>query len=181
MSFTRWGRITCPSTQGTQLVYEGTVVGSRYNQAGSSEYLCLHNKPEFHPTNPGHQHYRAKLYGTEYSFISAPSGVQKLHNHDVPCAVCYTASRSTKITIPGRITCPNTWIKEYNGYLMTATIFPDHRSRVPICVDLNAEAIAGSSSQRDTSWLYLVETACDGIKCPPYSDGAELACVVCTK
>ena len=40
--YTRWGRTTCPTTSGTQLVYTGRAAGSFYNQqGGGAEYLCL--------------------------------------------------------------------------------------------------------------------------------------------
>ena len=181
MSYTRWGRTTCPTTEGTQLVYEGAVVGSRYNDAGTAEYLCLHNEPEFLQTTPGQQIGRTKLYGTEYQAIDNSPAFTYISRHDAPCSVCYTPSRSTKITIPGRITCPDSWTREYYGYLMTEKYHTGHQSRVPICVDVNAEAVDGSAAQTVTSLLYFMETTCTGIRCPPYSNGAEIACVVCTK
>ena len=181
MSYTRWGRTTCPTTEGTQLVYEGAVVGSQQLEAGSAEYLCLHNIPEFLQTTPGQQNHRARLYGTEYEALSSPPAFSDILRHDAPCSVCYTPSRSTKITIAGRITCPDSWTREYYGYLMGAGLFTHHRSRLPICVDVNPESVAGSAAETVTSSLYFVETTCTGISCPPYSDGAEIACVVCTK
>ena len=182
VSFTRWGRTTCPTTEGTQLVYEGAVVGSHHHEAGTAEYLCLHNEPEFLQTTPGSQnHLRGKLYGTEYYAAESPPAFSNIFRHDAPCSVCYTPSRSTKITIPRRITCPDSWTREYYGYLMTAKKNTAHKSRVPICVDVNAESVDGSAAPTTTSLLYFIETTCTGIRCPPYSDGAEIACVVCTK
>ena len=181
VSYTRWGRTNCSATEGTQLVYAGAVVGSHHQQAGSAEYLCLHDQPEFLQITPGQQEHRAKLYGTEYEGFGSLPAFTDIFRHDAPCSVCYTPSRSTKITIPGRITCPDSWTREYHGYLMTANQRVDNRSRVPICVDVNAESVDGSAAQTVTSLLYFVETTCTGISCPPYSDGAEVACVVCTK
>ena len=188
MSYTRWGRTTCPTTQGTQLLYEGTVAGSNRNAPGSSEYLCLHNSPQFLQTAPGYQPARATLYGTEYRAQDSPPAFSSMLNHDAPCAVCYTPSRSTKITIPGRYDCPPWWTREYYGYLMTASNFRGseeywrHDSRAPICVDATAESIHGSASEHvERALLFFMETTCTGIKCPPYSLGAEITCVVCTK
>jgi hypothetical protein len=57
-----------------------------------------------------------------------------------------------------------------------------HRSRVPVCIDLNAESVAGSEAPTIRSLLYFMETTRDGgIRYPPYSSGAEIACAVCTK
>ena len=181
MSYTRWGRTTCPTTEGTQLVYEGFVAGSHKHESGSAEFLCLHYKPEFLKIIPGQQKFRTKLYGTEYEPYGTSPAFSHVYRHDAPCSVCYTPSRSTKITIPGRMTCPDSWTREYYGYLMAAMSLSSHRSRVPICVDVDPESIPGSAVQTVTSLLYFVETTCTGIRCPPYSDGAEITCVVCTK
>ena len=181
MSYTRWGRTTCPTTQGTQLLYEGAVAGSSWSEAGSAEYLCLHNQPQFRQTAAGLQSNRARLYGTEYMALISPPAFSSMLYHDAPCAVCYTPSRSTKITTPGRYDCPSSWTKEYDGYLMTSRCDNHHKTKVPICVDLNAESVADSAVQDAGSLLYFIETTCIGIKCPPYSDGAEITCAVCTK
>ena len=37
-----------------------------------------------------------------------------------------------------------------------------HRSRVPVCVDVNAESIAGSAGETVVSLLYFVEILCYG-------------------
>ena len=181
MSYTRWGRTTCPTTEGTQLVYEGAVVGSHCHHAGNSDFLCLHNEPEFLQTTPGQQNHRTRLYGTEYETLSSPPAFSDILRHDAPCSVCHTPSCSTKITIPGRITCPDSWTREYYGYLMSEHHYDQHQSRLSICVDENAESVGGSAAQNVASVLYFMETTCTGISCPPYSDGAEIACVVCTK
>ena len=135
-------------------------MGSHHTDAGTAEYLCLHNQPEFLQTTPGQQTHRAKLYGTEYEAVISPPAFSDLLRHDAPCSVCHTPSRSTKITIPGRITCPDSWTEEYHGYIMGEGHFTQHRSRVPICVDVNAESIPGSAAETVTSLLYFMETTC---------------------
>jgi hypothetical protein len=180
VSYTRWGRTTCPSG-GAQLVYQGTTVGSSYNDAGSTDYLCLHSQPQFLHTTAGQQTWRGKLYSTEYENFDSPPTFLNMGRHDAPCSVCYSATRSTKITIPGRITCPATWTREYYGYLMGADYHAPRGSRSPICIDVNSESIPGSTGTATKSLLYFYETTCTGIDCPPYSDGAETTCVVCTK
>lgn len=181
MSYTRWGKTSCPTTQGTELVYEGAVVGSHHSQAGSSQYLCLHNEPQFLQTTPGLTLHHGRLYGTEYEPIgNAPAFTDMLY-HEVPCSVCYSFGRSTTITIPGRTECPPSWTREYYGYLMSESYHSHHKSRAPVCVDVDAESIPGSSEANIRSILYFLETTCTGINCPPYSEGAEITCAVCTK
>ncbi len=180
VSYTRWGRTTCPTTEHTELVYQGTTVGSSYHEAGSTDYLCLHSEPEFLRTIAGQQQWRGKLYATEYEPVQAPA-FSNMFRHDAPCSVCYTAARSAKITVPGRITCPASWTKEYHGYLMGSDHHAPRGSRSPVCVDVNAESIPGTSGQNVKSLFYFFETTCLGIDCPPYTNGAETTCVVCTK
>ena len=180
MAFTRWGRTTCPNTEGTHLLYQGTVAGADHSQAGSAEYLCLHKQPQFLRTRSGVQSTRSYLYGTEYRSIEAPAFTSML-NHDAPCAVCYAPTRIAKITIPGRISCPPSWTREYYGYLMAEGRYTNYQSRVPLCVDVNAQSVDGSSRENGNSKLYFIETRCRGIACPPYSNGAEITCAVCTK
>ena len=40
------------------------------------------------------------------------------YEHDVPCVVCYVATRVALLIIPGKYTCPPNWIREYYGWLM---------------------------------------------------------------
>lgn len=179
LTYTRWGRTSCPST--AQSVYQGTTVGSAFYESGSSDYLCLHTQPQYIRTTGGQQTWRGKLYATEYdTFDSVPTFFQ-MFRHDVPCIVCYTARRSARIMIPGRISCPSSWTREYYGYLMGIDHHQPRGSRSPICVDVNAESVPGSIVPHIKSVLNFYETTCLGIDCPPYFDGAETTCVVCTK
>ena len=64
---------------------------------------------------------------------------------------------------------------------MTTKLSADHKARVPLCIDWSAEPVPGSGDIIDQHWVVFMETTCDGINCPPYSEGAEITCVVCTK
>ena len=74
--------------------------------------------------------------------------------------------------------CPFSWIREYYGYLMAA----DNalRRTKHECVDHSPQSIHGSASNTDGAMFNHVEARCHGI-CPPYTDGRELTCTVCTK
>ena len=53
-SYVRWGRISCPSSCDTSLVYSGRVGGSFYNhQGGAADYICLPDNPEYSDFVPG--------------------------------------------------------------------------------------------------------------------------------
>ena len=68
--FTRWGKSSCPETEGTELLYTGITGGSYANhKGGGGNFLCLPNNPEY-STNisyrSGAQGY-SNIYGTQYN------------------------------------------------------------------------------------------------------------------
>ena len=120
--YTRWERTTCPSMPGTELVYSGRVIGSHHGEkGGGSNYLCLlEEDPDYLSYQPGNQHYRGYLYGTEYETGASGLGpLSSFFQHNAPCAICHTPTRSTILMIPGRSRCPGSWTTEYYGYLMS--------------------------------------------------------------
>jgi len=63
--YTRWGRTTCPTTSGTQLVYTGRAAGSWYDQrGGGADYLCLSDNPNYLSYTNGIQDSRSYLEST---------------------------------------------------------------------------------------------------------------------
>ena len=181
--YTRWGRTTCSNTSGTQLLYAGRAAGSEHNEkGGGANYLCLPEQPQYSTYTAGSQRGRAFLYGAEYQTAGYDNGpLHSVHNHNVPCAVCYTSARETVVMIPARLTCPSSWTQEYYGYLMTTR--NDFHSRTMFeCVDRNPHSIPGSVANTDGALFYHTEVKCShGIPCPPYNTQKEVTCVVCTK
>ena len=183
-NYIRWGRTTCPDTEGTQLLYSGVAAGSRHNQkGGAAEYLCLPDEPEFLQVTAGHQGVRAGLYGTEYQTTDSPPAFGNKYAHNVPCAACSTSARGQKIMIPGKVNCPSSWTREYYGYLMTERNHVIHYRMSYICVDVNATTVPNSAEFLNilSALLDFTEVYCKGISCPPYTEGSELSCVMCTK
>ena len=165
--YVRWGRTVCPSGQGTELVYSGRAGGSPYH------HLCLPDNPDYLQYGPGEQR-RSYMYGVEYH----PSNYQPLQNvlyDNVPCAVCYIATRATLLMIPAKVSCPTGWTTEYSGYLMA------QRNSFYECVDKDPESVSGLSSASSANYLYHVEPQCSGFSCPPYDAEKELTCVVCSR
>ena len=116
---------------GTELVYSGLAGGSSYTKTGGgANYLCLPETPQYLVSGlPSSYSY---LYGAEYHRPRFTT-----HDHNVPCAVCYTSQRTSKLMIPARITCPSSWTEEYEGYLM-AEYYDHPKNAVYECVDKNA-------------------------------------------
>ena len=55
--YTRWGQTTCPTDQGTELLYSGRAGGTDHDhKGGAANYPCL-------PDNPDHLQYRSGVQG----------------------------------------------------------------------------------------------------------------------
>ena len=123
------------------------------------------------------------MYGVEYQTIDRGRGpLSAIHDHNVPCAVCYASTRVAAMMIPAKTRCPSTWTLEYSGYLMSAARFwSDHRRTMYECVDKDPDSVPGGANSTDGALLYTVEASCNGMACPPYDPQKELTCAVCTK
>ena len=178
--YTRWGRTTCPSTPGTRLLYKGRVGGSWYTHGGgASNHLCMPDNPDYLDYTPGIQDW-SPVHGAEYQ-VGGPyanSRLRHLHNQNVPCAICQTTTRVTALMIPAKTQCPQSWTREYIGYLM-AEYKNSHRSEY-VCIDKDAEPVPGGAADTNGALLHFVEGTCNGLSCPPYDPQKELTCVVCT-
>ncbi len=181
MVYTRWGRTTCPDTQGTELVYEGIAAGSSHtHKGGGVNYLCLPEEPEYWSDYQAGDYGAGYVYGAEYEAWKA-GPLHSMYDHNVPCAVCYTTTRESVLMLPARITCPQHWTLEYNGYLMSDR--HTHYRKTYECMDKNPESIAGSNPDTNGALFYFNEVSCssDGVPCPPYDSQKELTCAVCTR
>ena len=101
------------------------------------------------------------------------------NNHNVPCAVCYVATRSVSVMIPTKTQCPTYWTLEYIGYLMTE-YYDDGGRTMYECVDKNPEP-GLDAANNPRAYFEPVEPNCNGLSCPPYDAEKELSCVVCTQ
>ena len=113
MTYTRWGKTSCPNSTGAQLVYSGKAGGTKYNsQGGSAETICIPDNPDYIPeTAQVTVPWFSTVQGAEYEFFAGP-----LENHtqyNAPCAVCDVPSRSRAIMIPAKTMCPPSWTREY--------------------------------------------------------------------
>ena len=173
--YTRWGRKSCPNDTGAQLVYEGITGGSGHQQSGGgANYVCLPKDPQYMSTHVPAASY---MYGAEYESVNGIFSDKE--DHDAPCAVCYISTKTVKLMIPARITCPSSWTIEYKGYLMAP--YHDQKNTVYECVDENAESVPGSSANTNGALLYFTVSTCTGLPCPPYVNNRVITCVVCTK
>ncbi|XP_022110556.1 short-chain collagen C4-like isoform X2 [Acanthaster planci] len=180
-TYVRWGRTTCPNHYNTNLVYAGYAASSYYaHKGGTSDFLCLPKNPQWASHKDGFNS-RSYLYGTEYRVSSfdpfSHKNAQHLNNHAVPCAVCRLV-RKTKLLYPARLSCPPGWRVEYSGFLMAGHY--THGRTEALCVDKEPEAVVGSSAAKYEALLYVMESVCGSLHCPPYVNGREITCTVCS-
>ena len=176
--YTRWGKSSCPSTPGTELVYAGRIGGTQYGHSGGgANQLCMPLDPQYSSYTPGVQGHNY-MYGAEYEEPVGHTSTKQ--NHDATCAVCYVSTRETVLMVPAKTSCPTSWTKEYQGYLMAERKNNQGRSTF-ICVDTAFESAPGSQGHAEATDLYHIEAACNGLPCPPYVDYKELTCAVCTR
>ena len=159
------------------------VMGSGYydHPEGGSNFPCLTNNPKYNKFISGLQGTAAAIHSAEYESL-LPGVGRNIHNHDVPCAVCYVGSRGSHMMSHATNECPAGWTREYHRYLMTSYFGQKHSSEF-VCIDVDPEVVPGSQKGSDGVLLYVVEGSCGGLAlpCKPYIDGYELTCVVCTK
>ena len=160
----------------------GLVGGSYYTHSGgAAQYLCLPEEPTYADVNPPVAEYRSTIYSTELQY-PAFSALEHLQHQDAACSVCRTLNRrGTVLMVPARDVCPKGWTKEYAGYLMTA--MQDHKRTEYLCVDSNPTPLRNGARDQNGALLYPVEAHCDNsnMPCPPYVQGYELTCAVCSK
>ena len=177
--YVRWGRTSCPSDQGTELLYSGRAAGNKYDTLGGGvNHLCMPDDPEHLQYGSGVQGW-SYIYGMQY-YPHSSQPLRHVQHHNVPCAVCYTATRDTVVMIPANLHCPTHWTVEYTGYLMTEN--NGHYRSTYECVDKDPESVPGLDAwSGDNALFYHVEPNCAGLSCPPYVAQKELTCVVCSR
>lgn len=88
----------------------------------------------------------------------------------------------TKLTfLVARKSCYKGWRLEYDGYLMAG--YHKHKAGTMYkCVDKDPDTAPGfkSSTNQDGYLFYAVEARCGSLNCPPYTEGRELTCAVCS-
>lgn len=66
------------------------------------EPLCLPRKPEWEIHKDGTDGAKAFIYGAEYETSDLSGKWFRMHDHDVPCAVCLVRNRSVVKMFPGK-------------------------------------------------------------------------------
>ncbi|XP_062601856.1 uncharacterized protein LOC134263519 [Saccostrea cucullata] len=178
--YTIWGKKSCPSRNGTAMVYTGITGGkSHYEPGGGVNTLCLPHDPDNAPHDfPTSQESAAHLFGSEYQFTYRKIA----RDDDVPCALCRVQSAGSILMIPAKTTCPSGWIMEYNGYLITDNFSNGYHATDFVCLHGDPEYLTEGARQHnlDGHILFPVTAVCGSLPCPPYKQGQHITCVVCS-
>ena len=181
VAYIRWGKSSCPSVTGTELVYAGRAGGTSYSSpGGGAEKLCLPLDPDYiNVARSTSANLISTLYGTEYQTHNGP--LNSILDQNVPCAVCYASTRAAMIMIPAKTQCPSSWTREYYGYLMTEREIRGHHRSSFDCVDVNPDVVPGGAGNTEGALFQHVVASCNGLQCPPYQANQVVSCAVCTK
>ena len=109
--YTQWGKSSCPSSPGIELVYAGRTGGTWYDQEGGGDnYLCMPKDPQYDSSLSYQAGVwdTARVHGAEYEVP-----VRGSQNHDVPCAVCFVFTRESVLMIPAKSSCSSSWTRKY--------------------------------------------------------------------
>ena len=141
---------------GTTLVYTSIAAGSRHNQYGGANVICIVKDLKYNPGTTTVNTNNGILYGSEYQLYEGQalnSGLR--HNHNVPCAVCHVSTRSSQIMVPGTYQCPSGWTSKYSGWLMAG--HHGHKGRnMFTCIDKDAEFIQGQQANNPVDTFHPV-------------------------
>ena len=121
------------------------------------------------------------IYGVEYQAANLPHIIpDSMKNVGVPCSLCEAQDQHQVLMVPATTSCPKDWLMQYRGYLMAEKSGSQSSSNY-ICVNQKMEGVPGTVGDKNSGYVYPVEVKCGDLPCPPYEEGKELSCVVCTK
>ena len=165
----RWGKLTCPDTKGTGLLYSGTAGGSHHYEGGGGNYQCLTSEPANFAFGVQRED-AGYIYGAEFEMWgNIPPANLPLSNQNVACAVCYVSTRGAVVMIPGTYICPAGWTREYYGYLMSER----HKNRRSSfeCVDASPDILPRHEGDEERegddegALFHHVEPRCGSLRC----------------
>ncbi len=150
------------------VVYDGITVG--FKSDTGTNFQCM-------PTNINHVHYYEHISNHTNSTEPLINGsivryktFRENNNKPAGCALCRIDGRDTIETLPATNRCPESWTKQYEGYLMTGGI----------CV--HVEMVVGKVDSTNEHLTLHHEVLPEmGIDPPIYKEDFVLSCVVCSK
>jgi hypothetical protein len=174
-SYIRYGRTVCPAT--SALVYSGFMAGSPHDSRGASSYLCLPSTAQF-STVVAAVNTAGLVRSGEYELGSyGIPRLRGLQDRNVLCASCIATGRRTTMLVPGRRSCPDRWILDYNGYLVSQHY--THARAESVCLDYNPEFVQASTANENGALFYPTEVESFPAN-TTYAANYELTCAQCS-
>ena len=164
-----------------QFRFTGYTAGDGFHDVGGGAgLLCLPDHPTWGNYTDGLNGYNGYIYGVEIDMIEHSHVFNHAVNQqDQPCVVCHSSFAILHM-FPGRIDCFPGWSLQYAGYLMSSKPNSD-MDRDYICMDSDPGALPHGGTNDNQGIIYLIEGRCGSLPCPPYVEGREIACAVCSK
>ena len=98
------------------------------------------------------------------------------------CNVFATEYVNQNFTVNSNNALITDWTLEYQGYMMSSH-YTHYKSEF-VCIDQNAEGIPRTNHNNNEPILYIADAKCSagggGLPCPPYVDGYDILCAVCS-
>ena len=93
MTYTRWGKSSCPNITGTELVYSGRAGGGHTTKerGGGVNFQCMPLDPEYTLDVRSSTMRHSYIYGTEYDY---PRGAHTGTMFPVPCVMSQRVRQS---------------------------------------------------------------------------------------
>ncbi len=171
-TYDRIGNSWCPRIQGTTTLYTGNTVS--YNTStGYTGFECMPvnaNDIKYYASNESTYNSSTDDIHVDYGKRTVYETFTASYYYSSVCAVCVVEGRGSIVVIPGTNEClDSSWIKEYNGYLMTGNTCVDKKMEGD---DLPIDPNGGPTLRH--------EVATDDIDIY-YENQKVLSCVVCSK
>ena len=168
------GNDKCASIQGTSTIFTGYVLG--FN--GSSTFKCLPIKQYIQYYNTSFSMFADSPESVGYAKMTVyqsfrHSGQTNIH---ATCALCSIEGRNAILMMPATPECPQSWTREYYGYLMT-----DNTETTFVCVDIGLNGDIMENTIPDFSVLKHVTAYPERTRAHTYQSDYALSCAVCSK
>uniref|UniRef100_A0A2L2XXL2 Uncharacterized protein n=1 Tax=Parasteatoda tepidariorum TaxID=114398 RepID=A0A2L2XXL2_PARTP len=184
-TYIRWGTKSCPETPMIYQLSTGFMSATtNRGTGGGSDYLCLPDEPEFKDQDPSFgSDSSTHVAGTKYGLMDEhpfeEHDVRSYFGRGVPCSTCHLTNRTLIHVFPAADECPEDWITEYSGYLMSGSNLPGTH----ICMDEKPESYEQNTEEQQSHTLSIVHVSEieGGLPKPPYRGKAAVQCIVCSK
>ena len=186
--YTIWGRPVCLLGAGRETIYPGWAASPHHHDSGGgANYMCLPDNPAFASAANTDSEVQTKVAAVKLMTANEP--LEPVDGSYLSCAQCYVP-QAVGLMIPGQNTCPDDWVLEYAGYLMSAkdtdstNVDPDeadqHFRSEYICVIEPDDNVGDDIVNEWEAEIYHVHIDCDAGGSLDCDESGPLPCAVCT-